>query len=83
MGQNSVSNITQYQAVLRSFVDLHPQNFPCQYALCIVSNRLPLGGKKGGKNKCNNSCHLKDARYRETGNKACCGAKAAEQNPAL
>lgn len=36
MGQNSVSNTNQYQAVLRGFVDLHPQNFQYQYALCIV-----------------------------------------------
>lgn len=81
-GQHLVSNINQYQAVLRGFVDLHPQNFQYQYALYIVSNRLPLGRKKG-KNKCNNSSHLKDARYRGTGHKACCGARAAGQNPAL
>lgn len=36
MGQNSVSNINQYQAVPRSSVDLHPQNFQYQHALCIV-----------------------------------------------
>lgn len=35
MGQSSVSNINQYQAVLRSFGDLHPQNFRYQYGLCI------------------------------------------------